>query len=138
MRQVPFHKNRILSIQRVKSKSKLLLFVVLFLILFVAPKKAYGAEEKTIDNSDFDYNEIQKVVDDVLNSDEKINFEEYVTGLVTGETKFSLKDIGNDIKTGIINEIKANIGTLTSLISIAIVAAVFTNFSHAFSNSQVA
>jgi stage III sporulation protein AE len=121
-----------------KTIPKVLLLVVLFLILFIEPSKVYGADNKTLDDSDFDYTEIQKVVDDVFKSEDKMNFQEYVTGLVSGETKFSLKEIGNDIKDSIVGEIKGNIGTLTRLISIAIVAAVFTNFSYAFSNNQVA
>lgn len=88
--------------------------------------------------SDFDYNEIQQVIDDVLSSDNHINFEEYVTSLVTGERKFSIKQIGQDLIDAIKKELKSNRDILTSLISIAVIAAVFTNFSYAFQNTQVA
>ena len=87
---------------------------------------------------DINYQEVQQVIDEILSGNEKINFEEYVSNLVSGKTKFSLNQISVDIKNGIVNELKGNIGTLTSLLSVAIIAAVFTNFSHAFQNSQVA
>lgn len=91
-----------------------------------------------INDEDIDYEEIQNVIDDVLQADEKINFEEYVMKILSGEKSFSLKSIGSDLKDGILNEINNNLGTLTGLISIAIIAAVFTNFAHAFQNSQIA
>lgn len=91
-----------------------------------------------INDEDIDYNEIQNVIDQVLQADEKINFEEYVMKILSGEKTFSLKSIGEDLKEGILNEINSNLGTLTGLISIAIIAAVFTNFSYAFQNSQIA
>lgn len=100
-------------------------------------KGLYGDINITND-MDIKYDEVQQVIDEVLSSNDKINFEEYVTNLISGKTKFSLKQIGTDIKNGILNEFKGNIGTLTSLLSVAIIAAIFTNFSHAFQNSQVA
>ncbi len=87
---------------------------------------------------DYDYSEIQEIIDEVLDTENKINFEDYVVDLVTSRKSFSLEQVGNDIKHGVLNEIKENVGVLTSLISIAVIAAVFTNFSFAFQNSQVA
>lgn len=116
------------------------LFLLIIFFLFTSKEKVYASAEITGQNldSDFDYNEIQQVIDDVLSSDNNINFEEYVTSLVTGEKKFSLKQIGQDIQDAIVKEIRSNTGILRSLISIAVIAAVFTNFSYAFQNTQVA
>ncbi len=124
--------------KRVRKLIKSLFFLLIIFLLLFLKEKVYANEADGDSNPDFDYNEIQQVIDDVLASEEKINFEEYVTQLITGEKKFSLQQIGNDIKDAVINEVKANIGTLTSLISIAVIAAVFTNFSYAFQNTQVA
>lgn len=118
----------------------IVLFLLIILFLLTSKEKVYASAVITGENldSDFDYNEIQQVIDDVLSSDNNINFEDYVTSLVTGERKFSLKQIGQDIQDAIVKEIRSNTGILTSLISIAVIAAVFTNFSYAFQNTQVA
>lgn len=117
-----------------------ILFLLVLLILLSKKEKVYAGSDitgETID-SDFDYNEIQEVIDEVLASNNNINFEDYVAQLVSGERKFSLKQIGNDIQDAVIKEVKSNTGIFTSLLSIAVIAAVFTNFSYAFKNTQVA
>ena len=118
----------------------IILILLIILFLLISKEKVYASAVINGENldSDFDYNEIQQVIDDVLSSDNNINFEDYVTSLVTGERKFSIKQIGQDIQDAIVKEIRSNTGILTSLISIAIIAAVFTNFSYAFQNTQVA
>ena len=124
--------------KRVQRRMKILFLILFALFLLITEKKAYAIDLGKINDTDYDYTEIQQVIDDVMKTDEKINFEDYVVNLITSKDSFSFKNIGNDIKNAILNEIKGNIGTLTSLISIALIAAVFTNFSHAFQNSQVA
>lgn len=125
-------------------RSRIWIIILLFLFvifLFLSSKETvYAGSDIQGKNpvSDFDYNEIQQVIDDVLSSDNHINFEEYVTSLVTGERKFSIKQIGQDLIDAIKKELKSNRDILTSLISIAVIAAVFTNFSYAFQNTQVA
>ncbi|WFR59632.1 stage III sporulation protein AE [Anaerocolumna sp. AGMB13025] len=128
------------SIKKRRKLLRILLFLFLILFLPFTKEKVYAGEYTTgtDSDSDFDYNEIQKVIDNVLKSDDHINFEDYVKGLISGERKFSIQQIGTDIKNAVMNEIRDNIGTLTSLISIAVIAAVFTNFSYAFQNTQVA
>lgn len=119
-------------------RERKILFLILMGFLFlVSETKVYANDVQEMSN-DYDYSEIQEVIDDVLNTDDKFNFEDYVVDLVTSRKSFSLEQVGNDIKKGVVNEIKDNIGILTSLISIAVIAAVFTNFSFAFQNSQVA
>lgn len=128
------------SIKKRRKLLRILLFLFLILFLPFTKEKVFAGEYTTgtDSDSDFDYNEIQKVIDNVLKSDDHINFEDYVKGLISGERKFSIQQIGTDIKNAVMNEIRDNIGTLTSLISIAVIAAVFTNFSYAFQNTQVA
>jgi stage III sporulation protein AE len=144
------------------SKRKVLVFLILIILFLLLAEKEVFAGEVTANNKtgsdsaettndtglsdginvaddmDINYQEVQQVIDEILSGNEKINFEGYVSNLVSGKTEFSLKQISIDIKNGILNELKGNIGTLTSLLSVAIIAAVFTNFSHAFQNSQVA
>ncbi|MGB8450954.1 MAG: stage III sporulation protein AE [Anaerocolumna sp.] len=130
----------IFSTKRGGKLLKLLLFLFVIFFLLFTKENVYANAANTNENSDsdFDYNEIQQVIDDVLGSEDHINFEEYVTDLISGSKKFSIEQIGNDMKDAVINEIKDNIGTFTRLISIAVIAAVFTNFSYAFQNTQVA
>lgn len=106
----------------------------LFFFLFLTPNEVKAAQVGT----DFEYEEIQDVINDVFKAKETINFEEYVMSFVQGKEQFSINKIIKDIKDGITREVKANIGILSSLVSIAIIAAIFTNFSFAFSNNQVA
>lgn len=117
---------------------KYVLFVSLVFFLFIPCEKAYALNYPESDNMDFNYEDIQDVIDDVLSSNNKISFEDYVKGLFSGEKELSFATILDDIKNSVINEVKSNIGILTSLISIAIIAAIFTNFSYAFQNNHVA
>jgi stage III sporulation protein AE len=117
---------------------RILLLVFFIFLLLGKGVKIYANDTTKVNDEDIDYHAIQDVIDDVLQADETINFEEYVMDLLSGKSDFSFKTIAGDIKDGIMNEIHSNIGTLTGLISIAVIAAVFTNFSHAFQNSQIA
>jgi stage III sporulation protein AE len=56
---------------------------------------------------------------------------------MSGEESFSLTSIAGKILKSISEEIKAHIGTFVKLISIALIAAIFTNLSMAFKNNQV-
>ncbi|MDF2951840.1 MAG: hypothetical protein K0S18_1423 [Anaerocolumna sp.] len=117
---------------------KILFTVYVIFLLLVNGDTIYANDTITVNDEDIDYQTIQEVIDDVLQADEKINFEKYVMDLISGKNDFSFKTLTGDIKEGIKNEVQSNIGTLTGLISIAVIAAVFTNFSHAFQNSQIA
>ena len=57
--------------------------------------------------------------------------------LVNGEVKFSITEILNQMLESIKGELKANLSTLGRLISIALIAAVFTNLTVAFKNNSV-
>lgn len=125
-------------IKRRQVVRKILFTVYVIFLLLVNGDTIYANDTITVNDEDIDYQTIQEVIDDVLQADEKINFEKYVMDLISGKNDFSFKTLTGDIKEGIKNEVQSNIGTLTGLISIAVIAAVFTNFSHAFQNSQIA
>ena len=57
--------------------------------------------------------------------------------MVSGQESFSLSDIGEKLIKSIKSEIKGNINIFGKLIAIAVLAAIFTNFSMAFKNNQV-
>lgn len=138
------------DMQLYKHQKRLIMGVIIFLIVIGIPQvkvwassleQQDAAVQDTADNAvteDIDYTQIQSVIDDVLTSDSKFDFMDYVNDLITGRKSFSLTGILEDLKDVISNEIKNNISTFTGLISIAVIAAVFTNFSYAFHNMQVA
>jgi len=113
-----------------------LLFIIIFVLLssLLTTKRvqAYtGLPE------DIDYTEIQEVIDDVMGKGNEFNFNSYITRMVNGEETFSISAVGNQLLLSIKGEIKANIGTFVSLITIALIAALFTNLSMAFKNNNV-
>jgi stage III sporulation protein AE len=88
-------------------------------------------------SGEMDYSEIQQVIDDIMSYGNKFDFSSYVEQLVNGEVKFSPTEIGLQLINSVKGELKANISTFGRLITIALTAALFTNLSMAFKNSQV-
>lgn|GEM_PF-204789 len=88
-------------------------------------------------NNKYDYSEIQDVIDNVLGEKNQFNFGDYTNRLISGQEPFSIKGVFSQLLKSIQVEIKANIGTFITLITIAIIAALFTNLSMAFKNNQV-
>jgi stage III sporulation protein AE len=86
---------------------------------------------------DIDYSEIQEVIDDVMGSGNEFDFGSYIGKMVNGEEPFSISSVGNQLLSSVKGEIKANLGTFGSLITIALIAALFTNFSMAFKSNNV-
>jgi stage III sporulation protein AE len=56
---------------------------------------------------------------------------------MNGEESFSLINIADQMLQSVKGEVKANLGTFGKLISIALIAAIFTNLTMAFKNNQV-
>lgn len=119
---------------------KIFLAMLLLLIVTVIPEvKAHAASGNSVNGGeDIDFSQIQSVIDDTLSPGNKFDFMDYVNDLITGRRTFSITGILDDLKQVVSNEVKNNISTFTGLISIAVIAAVFTNFSYAFQNMQVA
>lgn len=86
---------------------------------------------------DIDYTEIQEVIKDVMGKGSQFDFGDYVNKLIRGEEAFSLSAITGEILTGVKGEVQENLSTFGSLITIALIAALFTNLSLAFKNNQV-
>ena len=86
---------------------------------------------------DIDYTEIQDVIEDVLGNKNQFDFGAYVGKLVSGEQPFSLTTVARELLNSVKGEIKDNLGTFGGLVTIALIAALFTNLSMAFKNNQV-
>lgn len=121
-----------------KKRIRRILIILGICFWFLLDKEAYANSEVTNESINVDYNEIQHVIDDITDKGNDFDFGQYVSDLVTGEQKLSFTDILEDIKNGVLEEIKSNMGNFTSIIAIALIAAIFTNLSHAFLNNQVA
>lgn len=86
---------------------------------------------------DFDYDDIQSAIDNVLVSKGSFDFKDYVGKLISSGEGISAKGAIGDLFTAFSKEFDANRSALFKLIMIAIVAAVFTNFTNVFNNNQV-
>lgn len=99
----------------------------------------YNALEKETESklfSEFDFTEI----DDSLKKlfpEKKLSFQELVSSLIQGEGEDAGKQIIQFITDQFSYEFTQNRQNLVYMLLIAIIAAVFTNFSNAFQNKQV-
>ena len=109
---------------------------VIAILLFLQDRSVYASSAE-VQNLEKEYDEVQDTIDGELSNNE-FNFKEFVNDLVTGKEKFSFTDIIIKIKDGFVAEMKNNTSNLRAVIAIAIIAAIFTNLSHAFKNNQVA
>lgn len=117
-----------------KRHGKLLISLLLMILSFLLSTKEAKAAAAS---GEMDYSEIQQVIDDIMSYGNKFDFSSYVEQLVNGEVKFSPTEIGLQLINSVKGELKANISTFGRLITIALTAALFTNLSMAFKNSQV-
>lgn len=124
------------SIINKKRVIKMIVFILALLLLpFFHSKKASAVTENAAEN--YDYTEIQDVIDSVLDNNSQFDFNNYIGGLVSGKEPFSLTGISGRLMKSVNDEIKSNAGTFISLVTIALIAALFTNLSMAFKNNQV-
>ncbi len=118
-----------------KRYKRIIIGILLMLVLSLCQSKEAKAAAPTAE--DIDYAGIQEVIDDIMDQKEAINFGDFVAKLMSGEEAFSITNISNQLLGSVKGEVKANLGTFGRLISIALVAAIFTNLSVAFKNNQV-
>ena len=125
-----------LSFRKNKKKYIIRALLTIFLILLsvMNTEKAKAAESLP---EDIDYSEIQEVIDDVLQSGNEFNFNDYIQRMISGKETFSISSIANQMWKAVKDELKANLGTFANLVTISLIAALFTNFSTAFKNNHV-
>ncbi len=115
------------------------LFVFFLLLLAAAFGTTDRAKAGTVSEQEpsIDYSELQEVIGDVMGKGNEFDFQEYIGKLMSGEEPFSLLAIADKLSETVKGEFKANLSTFGSLITLALLAALFTNLSVAFRNSQV-
>lgn len=120
--------------QRSSYKGKLIIAFLLIFLSINGTSVAYASYDM---NDEINYDEIQEVIDNIMDHEDRVKFSDYVNMLMSGKEAFSLKAIGNKLIESISGEVKAHITTFGRLISISLIAAIFTNLSMAFKNNQV-
>ncbi|SFR67577.1 stage III sporulation protein AE [Anaeromicropila populeti] len=131
-----------------QKKYMLFLFICIFGMFLTADAKCVlASQEKTEDEDvplvadygeELEYDEIQKVINEIQNGSEEFNFEEYVNEFVSGEEPFDLSNICSKLANGVLNQIVIERKTIIQLLAIAVIASVFTNFTNVFQNSHIA
>jgi stage III sporulation protein AE len=99
----------------------------------------YNAVETEAENklfSEFDFAEIDDSLKKIF-PEKKLSFQELVSSLIQGDGENAGKEIMEFISDRFFYEFKHNRQNLVYMLLIAIIAAVFTNFSNAFQNKQV-
>lgn len=99
----------------------------------------YSAVESETENklfSEFDFAEIDDSLKRIF-PEKKLTFQELVSSLIQGDAENTGKEIMQFVSDRFFYEFKHNRQNLVYMLLIAIIAAVFTNFSNAFQNKQV-
>lgn len=112
---------------------KKFLIVLLLLFLFISPARADTVDEI---NNEMDYSEIDEWMSE--NSAFSMTFTEYIEGLITGSEDFSVKGIMKSMMSSCVQGIEGELGVFSEMFVIIAMSAVFTVFSTAIKNSQIA
>lgn len=127
-----------MSIKKLKITYKYLkLLALLFITVFLCLYGRGIVNASSNLDKDLDYDDIQDTIDNIMDNEETVDFEEYVQRLIRGEESFSLTAIGSELFGQVKAEIKSNISIFGQVIAISLIAAIFTNLSMAFKFNQV-
>lgn len=123
---------------------KIVLGVLLFFLCFHIQAVATEIQDKEREQEQaedtlmkaFDFGEVNQVLKDILPED-KIDFGETVKSVINGDMRFSVELLEKLISDQLFYEVRQNKKTIVHILLIAIIAAVFTNFSNVFQNQQI-
>lgn len=123
---------------------KIGLGMVLFLFCFCISVNAseitdIGQEQKKVEENileTFDFGDVNQVLKDIL-PEEKLDFGETVRAIINGDVKFSVELLEKLVSEQLFYEFRQNKKTVVDILIIAIIAAIFTNFSNVFQNKQI-
>jgi stage III sporulation protein AE len=114
-----------------------LFFICFFCICILVPVKVYGSEQEVEEiSNDIDFTEIQEV----LNREEitqEINFKEMVEKFISGEEEISFGNLAKICMNRIFGEMSEHKNAVIQIILLAMVAAIFTNFSSVFDQNHI-
>lgn len=138
------------NIKNIKIRNILLLVSIAVLILVFNMNIAFASGLESTDkandtsnykdiegeNSQYDFSDIQKFIDENV-SGKHIDFYGTIKNLISGKSDDIFKNMFLGIKESILFEVSYNNRALGKIILVAIIAALFTSFSKAFSNQQI-
>lgn len=121
-----------------KIKKNYFFLILLFLFLIqqkeVVGQAADGGIHEMME--ELDYTKIQKVLDEEVG--ENFQFGDYITDVISGKQSLSIKAIFSAITSSVTTQMQENISIFRKLLAVALLSALFTNFSYTFRNTQVA
>lgn len=91
-------------------------------------------EQELLDRLEFD--EINQALEELF-PEEKLDFKETVAALLKGDIKISAELLNRLVSDQLTYALKVNKNNLVHIMLIAVIAAVFTNFSNVFQNRQI-
>lgn len=112
---------------------KLILLTILFWIYTCNP---VFASDNLILIDDFDFEQVQSIIDATFLGEE-ISFSNMIRKMITGEIDITFGNIAQLLKNGFFSNLKNNKISIFMILTIGIIAAVFSNFSSVFTNNQV-
>ena len=98
-------------------------------------KQEEAASEEIL--KEFDFDEVDRMLSDIF-PEESVSFEDLVKTLTDGDFSGFVHLIFSGIRTGTFSVLRDNREAIVHILVIAMIAAVFVNFSHIFTNRQVA
>ncbi len=119
-------------------KGAALCFILgIFMPLLVYASDLDGTRQDTQESilGQMDFEEIDRALKELF-PEEKLDFKQVISEVISGETEFSAGLAGRLIKDQLTYAFRVNKENLIHIVFIAILAAVFTNFSYVFQNKQ--
>lgn len=123
---------------------KLLIALILCLSVFSVrvqaseiqkPKDEQQEAERRL-MEEFDFSEVDRVLKEIM-PEEKLDFGKTVLDVIHGDVKLSVNLIGKLISDQLFYEFRYAKAGLVHILLIAVIAAIFTNFSNVFQNQQI-
>lgn len=117
--------------------------VLIWMIFWHAMVPVYAADATEEDKAQkeilgyFDFQELEELLKEIF-PQEKLGFQTMLKNMMSGDWKDAMEELGDFIVEQLFYEIRNSKETMIHLLVIALVAAVFTNFSGVFQNRQVA
>lgn len=116
--------------------------MALFLIFWLALPMT-GAAAETEDpfgdiSMDMDYSDVQNVIDQAFEYENKITFSDIVDKLTSGDTEGIGSFLLDYVKDQLFYEISMNRKVILQIIGVAVIGAIFTNISMTFAKNYVA
>ena len=105
-------------------------------LIAVSPMKVRG-EEIGFSLEDFDVSEIQEYLDESLGAENGISFGELMKSLMDGDFQTAASGLLENGKGALFSEIRTNMGLMAKLVVLAVIGAIFSNFSGIFGSGQV-